>query len=178
MRLSRKFERGCVPLKVDGKVRRKSLEFEIENPVFLKVAPMKGVLRFGLKGKLSPKFIGPFEILEQVGLVAYKLALPPALSGVHDVFHVSMLRKYIMDPIHVVDYEPLQLNEDLSYEEKPVKILAREVKTLCNKSIAFVKVLWWNHHSEEVTWERGNEIREKYPELVQDFETFEDESSF
>ena len=79
---------------------------------------MKGVLRFGRTGKLSPKFIGPFEILEQVGLVAYKLALPPALSGVHDVFHVLMLGKYITDPIHVIDYEPLQLNEDLSYEEK------------------------------------------------------------
>ena len=159
-------------------VRRKSLEFEVGDPVFLKVAPMKGVLRFGHKGKLSPKFIGPFEILERVGPVAYKLALPPALSGVHDVFHVSMLRKYITDPIHVIDYEPLQLNEDLSYEEKPVRILAREVKTLRNRIIAFVKVLWRNHHSEEATWERKDEIREKYPELVQEFETFEDESSF
>ena len=83
---------------------RKSLEFEVGDPVFLKVALMKGVLRFGHKGKLSPKFIGPFEILERVGPVAYKLALPPALSGVHDVFHVSMLRKYITDPIHVIDY--------------------------------------------------------------------------
>ena len=84
-------------------VRRKSLEFEVGDLVFLKVAPMKGVLRFGHKGKLSPKFIGPFEILERVGSVAYKLALPPALSGVYDVFHVSMLRKYITDPIHVID---------------------------------------------------------------------------
>ena len=71
---------------------------------------MKGVLRFGHKGKLSPKFTGPFEIQERVGPVVYKLTLPPALSRVHDVFHVSMLRKYITDPIHVIDYEPLQLN--------------------------------------------------------------------
>ena len=106
-------------------VRRRSLEFEIGDLVFLKVAPMKGVLRFGCKCKLSPKFIGPFEILEQVGPVAYKLALPPALSGVHDVFYVLVLRKYITNPIHIIDYEPLQLNEDMSYEEKPVKILAR-----------------------------------------------------
>ena len=159
-------------------VRRKSLLFEVGDPVFLKVTPMKGVLRFRLKGKLSPKLIGPFEILERVGPVAHKLALPPTLSRVHDVFHVSMLRKYIMDPIHVIDYEPLQLNEDLSYEEKSVRILAREVKTLRNRSIAFVKVLWRNHHSEEATWEREDEIREKYPELVQEFETFEDEISF
>ena len=147
-------------------VRRRSLEFEIGDPVFLKVTPMKDVLRFGRKGKLSPKFIGPFEILERVGPVAYKLALPQAHSGVHDVFHVLMLRKYITDPIHEIDYEPLQLNEDLSFEEKLVKILAREVKTLRNRNIAFVKVLWQNHHIEEATWEREGEIREKYPELV------------
>ena len=146
-------------------VRRKSLEFERGNPVFLKVAPMKGVLRFRHKGKLSPKFIGPFKILERVGSVMYKLALPPAFSGVHDVFHVSMLRKYSTDPIHVIDYEPLQLNEDLSYKEKLVRILAREVKTLRNRSIAFVKVLWWNHHSEEGTWEREDEIRKKIPQV-------------
>ena len=95
---------------------------------------MKGVLRFGHKGKLSLKFIGPFEILERVGPEAYKLALPPAHSRVHDVFHVAMLRKYITDPIHEIDYEPLQLNEDMSYEEKLVKILAREVKTSKNLS--------------------------------------------
>ena len=99
-------------------VRRRSLEFETGDLVFLKVAPMKGVWRFGRTGKLSPKFIGPFEILKQVGLVSYKLVLPPALSRVHDVFHVSMVRKYITDPIHIIDYEPLQLIEDLSYEEK------------------------------------------------------------
>ena len=85
-------------------VMRRSLEFEIGDPVFLKVAPMKGVLRFERKGKLSPKFIEPFEILERVGPLAYKLALPLAHSEVHDAFHVSMLRKYITDPIHVLDY--------------------------------------------------------------------------
>ena len=84
-------------------VRRWNLEFEEGDPVFLKAAPMKGILRFGRKGKLSPRFIGPFEILERVGPVAYKLALPPSLSSVHDVFHVSMLRKYIPDPTHVID---------------------------------------------------------------------------
>ena len=144
-------------------VRRKSLEFETGDLVFLKMAPMKGVLRFGRKGKLSPKFIEPFEILERIGPVAYMLAPPPALLGVHDVFHMSMLRKYITDPIHVIDYEPPQLNKDLSYEEKPVKILAKEVKTLRNRNIAFVKILWRNHHSEEATWERENKIRENTP---------------
>ena len=89
-----------------------------------------------------------------------------------------MLKKYIPDPIHIIHYEPLQLNEDLSYKEKPIRILAREVKALRNKKNVFVKVLWWNHHTKEATWERENEIKEKYPDLVQEFETYEDESSF
>ncbi|KAL0556795.1 hypothetical protein IC582_005312 [Cucumis melo] len=96
-------------------VRRKDLEFDVGDKVFLKVAPMKGVLRFERRGKLSPRFVGPFEILERIGAVAYRLALPPSLSVVYDVFHVSMLRKYVPDPSHVVDYEPLEIDENLSY---------------------------------------------------------------
>ncbi|KAL4026018.1 hypothetical protein IC575_014425 [Cucumis melo] len=127
--------------------------------VFLKVAPMKGVLRFEKKGKLSPRFVGPFDILERIGSVAYRLALPPSLFAVHDVFHVSMLRRYVADPTHVVDFEPLQISEDLSYEEQPVEILAREVKMLRNRGIALVKVLWRNHGIEEATWEREEDMR-------------------
>ncbi|KAA0054735.1 pol protein [Cucumis melo var. makuwa] len=103
--------------------RRKDLEFDMEDMVFLKVALMKDVLRFEKKRKLSLRFVGPFEILERVGPVAYRLALPPAFSAVHDVFHVSMLRKYVADPTHVVNFEPLHINENLSYEEQPVEIL-------------------------------------------------------
>ncbi|TYK21771.1 ty3-gypsy retrotransposon protein [Cucumis melo var. makuwa] len=109
-------------------VRRKDLEFDVGDKVFLKVAPMRGVLRFEKRGKLSPRFVGPFEILEWIGPVAYRLALPPSLSTVHDVFHVSMLRKYVSDPSHVVDYEPLEIDENLSYTEQPVEVLAREVR--------------------------------------------------
>ncbi|KAL4018033.1 hypothetical protein IC575_021620 [Cucumis melo] len=118
-------------------VRRKDLEFEVGDKVFLKIAPMRGVLRFERRGKLSPRFVGPFEILERIGPVAYRLALPPSLSTVHDVFHVSMLRKYVPDPSHVVDYEPLEIDENLSYTEQPVEVLAREVKTLRNKENSF-----------------------------------------
>ncbi|XP_038888093.1 uncharacterized protein LOC120077999 [Benincasa hispida] len=128
---------------------------------------MKGILRFSRKGKLSPRFIGPFEVLEQVGPVAYHLALPPTLSSVHNVFHVSMLKKYVADPSHIFDYEPLQLNDNLSYKEKPIKILAREVKTLPHREIAFVKVLWQNHQFREATWEREDEMKAQYPELFQ-----------
>nr|AAO45752.1 pol protein [Cucumis melo subsp. melo] len=146
-------------------VRRKDLEFEVGDKVFLKVAPMKGVLRFERRGKLSPRFVGPFEILERIGPVAYRLALPPSLSTVHDVFHVSMLRKYVPDPSHVVDYEPLEIDENLSYVEQPVEVLARGVKTLRNKQIPLVKVLWRNHRVEEATWEREDDMRSRYPEL-------------
>ncbi|KAA0036633.1 pol protein [Cucumis melo var. makuwa] len=149
-------------------VRRKDLEFEVGDKVFLKVAPMRGVLRFERRGKLSPRFVGPFEILERIGPVAYRLVLPPSLSTVHDVFHVSMLRKYVPDPSHVVDYEPLEIDENLSYTEQPVEVLAREVKTLRNKEIPLVKVLWRNHRVEEATWEREDDMRSRYPELFEE----------
>ncbi|KAL0558819.1 hypothetical protein IC582_003401 [Cucumis melo] len=149
-------------------VRRKDLEFEVGDKVFLKVAPMRGVLRFEKRGKLSPRFVGPFEILERIGPVAYRLALPPSLTTVHDVFHVSMLRKYVPDPSHVVDYEPLGIDGNLSYVEQPVEVLAREVKTLRNKEIPLVKVLWRNHRVEEATWEREDDMRSRYPELFEE----------
>ncbi|KAL0556807.1 hypothetical protein IC582_005324 [Cucumis melo] len=149
-------------------VRRKDLEFEVGDKVFLKVAPMRGVLRFERRGKLSPRFVGPFEILERIGPVAYRLALPPSLSTVHDVFHVSMLRKYVPDPSHVVDYEPLEIDENLSYTEQPVEVLAREVKTLRNKEIPLVKVLWRNHRIKEATWEREDDMKSRYPELFEE----------
>ncbi|KAL0556256.1 hypothetical protein IC582_004768 [Cucumis melo] len=149
-------------------VRRKDLEFEAGDMVFLKVAPMKGVLRFEKKGKLSPRFVGPFEILERISPVAYRLALPPSFSAVHDVFHVSMLRRFVADPTHIVDFEPLQINENLSYEEQPVEILAREVKKLRSQEISLVKVLWRNHGVEEAMWEREEDMRAQYPELFED----------
>ncbi|KAL5572223.1 hypothetical protein UlMin_021820 [Ulmus minor] len=106
-----------------------------------------------------------FLILERIGKVAYKLALPPELSSVHNVFHVSMLRRYVSDPSHVLENEPIEVHEDLTYEEQPVQILDRKDKTLRNKVISLVKVLWRNHMVEEATWEREDEMRTKYPHL-------------
>ena len=146
-------------------VRRRKLEFNVGAKVFLKVSPMKSIMRFGKKGKLSPRYIGPFEILERIGDVAYKLALPPSLANVHNVFHVSMLKKYIQNPSHVLHYEPLSLDSDLSYEELPVQILEKEEKQLRNRKIPLVKVLWKNHSVAETTWEREDEMRKKYPSL-------------
>ena len=145
--------------------RRRDVQFQVGDHVFLRVSPWKGVRRFGKKGKLSPRFIGPFEILERVGQVAYRLALPPALSSVHDVFHVSALRRYVSDVTHVLSYEDLVLDETLSYEEQPVKVLDRKDKVLRNKTIPLVKVLWQNSKVEEATWELESDMRSQYPEL-------------
>ena len=117
-------------------------------------------MRFGKKGKLSPRFIGPYEVTEKVGPVAYRLALPPNLEKIHNVFHVSMLRRYRSDPSHVVSSKTIELRPDLTYEEEPVVILARDVKELQKKKISLVKVLWRNHKTEEATWESEETMRQ------------------
>ncbi|XP_037493281.1 uncharacterized protein LOC119370063 [Jatropha curcas] len=113
--------------------------------VFLKVSPWKKILRFERKGKLSPRFIGQYEIIERVDPLAYRVALPPDLDRIHNVFHVSMLRRYRSDPLHVISVESVTIKPDLTYEEEPVRILAREIKELRNKRILLVKVLWRNY---------------------------------
>ncbi|KAL5542263.1 hypothetical protein UlMin_009973 [Ulmus minor] len=145
--------------------RRRPLEFQVGDSVFLKISPFKGIIRFGKRGKLNPRYIGPYEILERVGKVAYRLALPPNLATVHNVFHVSMLKKYVSDKSHVLEQEPIEIQEDLSLQEKPVQILDFKVKTLRNKDIPLVKVLWRNQLVEEATWERESDMRASYPEL-------------
>ena len=127
-----------------GDMKRKYIRYEVDEKMFLKVSPWKKVMRFGKKGKLSPRFIGPYEVIEKVGPIAYLIALPPDLEKIHNVFHVSMLRRYRSDPSHVVSSQTIELRPDLTYEEEPVEILAQEVKELWNKGIPLVKVLWRN----------------------------------
>ena len=124
--------------------RRRPLEFQVGYSVFLKISPFKGIIRFGKRGKLNPRYIGPYEILERVKKAAYRLALPPNLATVHSVSHVSMLRKYVPEESHVLKREPIEIHEDLSLHERPVWILDFKVKTLRNKEILLVKVLWRN----------------------------------
>ena len=145
--------------------RRRDLQFEIGDRVFLKISPWKGVLRFGKRGKLSPRFIGPYEIVSKVGLVAYKLKLPLELSRIHDTFHVSMLRKYISYPSHVLRELPVQLKENLTYEETLVQILDHKKQVLRSKVIPLVEVLWKNHERETATWEPEAQMRHQYPQL-------------
>jgi len=128
---------------------------------------MKGIMRFGKKGKLSPRYVGPYRIIQRIGQVAYKLELPPEMSLVHPVFHVSMLKKVVGDPSAIVPVETIEVSEELSYEEIPVAILDRQVRKLRNKEIASVKVLWRNQQVEEATWEAENEMKKKYPHLFE-----------
>ena len=146
-------------------VRRRPLEFEVGDFVFIKVAPMKGVMRFGKKGKLSPRYVGPYEVVKRIGVVAYELALPETMSAIHNTFHVSMLKKCVSNPELVIEPQVVQIQANLSYEEQPIQILHRRVKKLRNKEIALVKVLWKNHRVEEATWEPEEEMRVKYPAL-------------
>ncbi|WMV24067.1 hypothetical protein MTR67_017452 [Solanum verrucosum] len=126
---------------------------------------MKEVMRFGKKGKLSPRYVGPYRILKRIGKVAYELELPADLAAVHPVFHISLLKKFMGDPTSVVPLESVTLKNRLSYEDVPIEILYRQVRRLRNKEVASVKVWWRNQFVEGATWEVEATIEAKYPHL-------------
>ncbi|KAK9156418.1 hypothetical protein Sjap_003898 [Stephania japonica] len=143
------------------------LEYRVGDFVYLKVSPLKGHKRFGIKGKLAPRFIGPFRVVKRVGKVAYELELPPPMLGIHHVFHISMLR---LDRSRegrrlTVDLSQIDLREDVTYDEQPIQILDRKVKILRNKEIPSVLVKWQHHGDEEPTWELESYMREYFPYL-------------
>ncbi|GJX71098.1 putative reverse transcriptase domain-containing protein [Tanacetum coccineum] len=148
--------------------RRKPLEFSVGDYVLLKVSPWKGVVRFGKKGKLAPRFVGPFKIIEKVGPVAYRLDLPEELNGVHDTFHVSNLKKCLADPTLKVPLDEIRVDAKLNFVEEPVEILEREFKKLKRSRIAIVKVRWNSKRGPEFTWEREDQMKLKYPHLFSD----------
>ncbi|EOY16887.1 Retrotransposon protein, Ty3-gypsy subclass, putative [Theobroma cacao] len=129
------------------------------------VSPLKQSKRFRKKGKLSLRYIGPFEILERIGLTAYRLALPMELACVNPTFHVSMLRKHVKDSTHVIRYDLVTLDEGLTFEEQLVAILDRQVKQLCSKEVASIKILWQSRSVEKATKEPEEEMKKKYPHL-------------
>jgi hypothetical protein len=145
--------------------RRQPLQFEAGDHVYLKVSPMKGVKRFGVTGKLSPCYIGPFSILEKCGKVAYKLELPLSLVGVHDIFHVSQLKKCLMAPVDVVLPEVAPLDTDFTYPEHPIKILDQKSHVTRRKTIKFYKIQWSNHTEGEATWESEDFLRSRHPDF-------------
>lgn len=146
-------------------IRRQPLEFVVGDRVFLKVSSKREVVRFWKNAKLGPRYVGPFEILERIDAVAYCLALSSRLSRVHDVFHVSMLRKYEPDPSHVIYWSELELGEDVTFAERPVQILDSRVQVLREKVIPLVRVLWRHRDFEEETWEREANMRMRFREL-------------
>ncbi|GJV95603.1 putative reverse transcriptase domain-containing protein [Tanacetum coccineum] len=145
--------------------RRKPLKFEVGDRVMLKVSPWKGVIRFGKKEKLAPRYIGPFEILERIGPVAYRLRLPEELSGVHDTFHVSNLKKCLADASLHVPLDEKKIDKTLHFVEEPIEIMDREVKRLKRSKISLVKVCWNSKRGPEFTWEREDYMKSKYPQL-------------
>ncbi|GJW02147.1 putative reverse transcriptase domain-containing protein [Tanacetum coccineum] len=148
--------------------RRKPLEFEVGDQVLLKVSPWKGVICFGKKSKLAPRYVGPFEILERIGLVAYRLRLPEEFNNVHDTFHVSNLKKCLADANLHVPLDEIKVDKTLRFVKEPVEIMDREIKKLKCRNIALVKVRWNSKRGPEFTWEHEDQMRIKYPQLFMD----------
>ena len=147
--------------------KRRDVQFDIGDHVFLKISPMKGVMRFGKKEKLTPRYIGSFEVLNRISNVSYRLALPPNLNHVHSVFHISMLKKYIPDPSHVLPTQEVTVEENSSYEEEPIAIVDRQIRKLRRREIIMLKIQWQRHSLEECTWESEQAMKENYPQLFQ-----------
>ncbi|GKD59279.1 putative reverse transcriptase domain-containing protein [Tanacetum coccineum] len=148
----------------DGQSER---TIQIVDHIMLKVSPWKGVVRFGKKGKLAPRFVGPFEILKRIGPVAYWLRLPEELSSVHDTFHVSNLKKFLAVSNLHVPLDEIKVDKTLHFVEEPLEIMNREVKTLKRSKIPIVKVQWNSKHGPEFTWECEDHMKAKYPQLFE-----------
>ncbi|GKB42586.1 hypothetical protein Tco_0887528 [Tanacetum coccineum] len=139
--------------------------FHVGDKVMLKVSPWKGVVRFGKRGKLNPRYVGPFKVIERVGTVAYKLELPQQLSRVHNTFHVSNLKKCLSDESLVIPLEELRVDDKLHFVEEPVEVMDREIKQLKRSRIPIIKVRWNSKRGPEFTWEREDQFKQKYPHL-------------
>ncbi|GKA98989.1 putative reverse transcriptase domain-containing protein [Tanacetum coccineum] len=146
-------------------IRRKPLEFQVGDRVMLKVSPWKGVVRFGKRGKLNPRYVGPFKVIERVRTVAYKLELPQQLSRVHNTFHVSNLKKCMSDESLMIPLEELRVDDKLHFVEKPVEVMDREIKQLKKGHIPIIKVRWNYRRGPEFTWEREDQFKKAYPHL-------------
>ncbi|GJV71173.1 hypothetical protein Tco_1491168 [Tanacetum coccineum] len=146
-------------------LKHKPMEFQVGDKVMLKVSPWKGVVRFGKRGKLNPRYVGPFKVLEKVGSIAYKLELPQELSRVHNTFHVSNLKKCYADEPLAVPLDGLHFDDKLQFVKEPVEIMDRELNRLKANRIPLVKVRWNSRRGHEFTWEREDQFRKKYPHL-------------
>jgi hypothetical protein len=143
--------------------RRQPLYFQVEDYVYLKVSPMKGVSRFGVKGKLAPRYISPFPILERCGPVAYRLLLPETLSTVHNVFHVSQLKKCLRVPDRTIEVTDVALELDLTYSEHPIRVLDQKDRVTRRRTLKFYKIQWDQHTEDEATWETQDFLEKSFP---------------
>ena len=150
--------------------RRDPLQFEVGNHVYLRVSPTRGVQRFGVKGKLAPRYVGPYEIIETCGPVAYRVKLPPQLSAIHDIFHVSQLKKCVRVPTEIVEQEDIRVEPDLSYVEYPIKVLDRKERVTRRKVVKMYKIQWSHHTEEEATWETETYLNEHYRGFLASFQ--------
>ncbi|GJX53744.1 putative reverse transcriptase domain-containing protein [Tanacetum coccineum] len=146
-------------------IRRKPMVFQVGDKVKLKVLPWKGVVRFGKRGKLNPRYVGPFKVIERVETVAYKLELPQQLSRVQNTFHVSNLKKCLSDESLVIPLEELMVDDKLHFVEEPVEVMDREIKQLKRSRIPIIKVRWNSKRGPDFTWEREDQFKQKYPHL-------------
>nr|GEU96974.1 putative reverse transcriptase domain-containing protein [Tanacetum cinerariifolium] len=146
-------------------LKRRLTEFEVGDKVMLKMSPWRGVIRFGKRRKLSPRFIMTFKVIERIGPVAYKLELPDKLCGIHDTFHVSNLKRCFMNDDVVIPLDEVQLDDKLHFIEEPVEIMDREVKRLKQSRIPIVKVCWDSRCGPKFTWDRKDFFRSKYHHL-------------
>ncbi|WVZ63443.1 hypothetical protein U9M48_013076 [Paspalum notatum var. saurae] len=155
--------------------RRRELSFEEGDLVYLKVSPIRGTRRFQVKGKLAPRYIGPYKIEGRIGKVAYKLQLLESMPDIHNVFHVSQLKKCLKKPARQVELDALELQPDLRHKEVPIKILDTGVKKTRRSAIKICRVLWSRHGEEESTWEREDALREEHPHLFEAQPNLKDE---
>ena len=142
------------------------MKFQVGDRVLLKVSPWKGMIHFGKCGKLNPRYIGPFEILSRINPVAYKLKLPHELSNIHPTFHMSNLKKCLSNGNLVIPLDEIEINESLHFTEEPVEIMYREIKRRKQSRIPIVKVRWNAKRGPEFTWEREDQMKQKYPHRV------------
>jgi hypothetical protein len=146
--------------------RRSPLEFEVGDHVYLQVSPMKGVRRFGIKGKLAPRYIGLYPIIDKYGPTSYQVELSAKLTGDHNVFHVSQLKRCLKPPTDVVIEDTIPLEPDLTYKAYPIKILNQQDRVTRNKTTRFYKIQWNEHSEDEATWEREDFLRANYPDFL------------
>jgi hypothetical protein len=146
--------------------RRKPIQFEVGDFVYLRVSPTRGVQRFGIKGKLAPRYVGPFEILEICGPVSYRLQLPPPLAAIHNVLYVSQLKKCISVPTEIVNTQGIDIEPDLSYKELPIRILDTKLRSTRKATVKMFKIHWNHHTEEEATWETEDYLQKNFPDFL------------